>query len=179
MVNQYFQNDAKKLDFILSIYSCEIIRRVKWTVSAAEEVNRKLNTSPSNNEEIIREATDMINNAMAILRMIEPSGRPEHPEWAQERIAILKNKWSFPQPPAGLRRVRNMLEHFEEKIDEWAINSPSHNYVDLHVGEPIGGVHTKDHFRRFERELFYFWGQSVNLTEVCRWVLDVKREILS
>jgi len=175
-VNKYFPNDEENLRFILSIYSEEIRLRAKWTISAAEEVNKKLeDNSPAS--EIIREAIDVINNAMSILRMIEKAGLAKKVALVEERINILTNRWNFPDPPSGLRLIRNRLEHFEENLDKWVVESPNHIHVDLHVGEPVGGVMPFDHFRRFEGDTFYFWGESVNLSEVCKWVQDVAKEV--
>ena len=62
------------------------------------------------------------------------------------------------------RRLRNHLEHYDERLDSWVKESVRHGFVDRWIGPRAGiqGVDDKDIFRLFDpvEKVFIFRGES-------------------
>jgi hypothetical protein len=68
------------------------------------------------------------------------------------------------------RRMRNHFEHFDERVDEWWIKSPSHNLADRNLG-PIGMIQGLDEismFRQFDSDTMevIFWGDAFSIADI-------------
>lgn len=72
--------------------------------------------------------------------------------------------------PLRSRLVRNQFEHYDEKVDEWWMSSPSRIQVDLSFGDwSVGSNIPDDHvFRTFDPATgdVVFWGERYNITDV-------------
>lgn len=69
--------------------------------------------------------------------------------------------------------LRNHFEHYDERIDQWWKNSPSHNHIDKIIGPPsaISGPEDKEKFRVFDPSSpdgprIVFWGQAFDLQPI-------------
>ena len=121
---------------------------------------------------------DLIGHAIVILRIVDSEGigsRRSELDRTKERVKLIRKKWSeipieFPQ---GLRNVRNAYEHFDARLDQWAISSERRLYADLNIGPMIGGLGVHENLRRLEGETPYFWDHAVNLSEVVEWSQQV------
>ncbi|MBR9698631.1 hypothetical protein [Bacillus cereus] len=175
----FFPKDENDQDFILGIYAQEIKLRTKWIIKSANKVNSLLEREASA-ERIIKEAMDLIGNAMVILRIIDYTGsRKNELEKAKERVFLIKKKWpNIPfGPPDGLRRVRNDYEHFDAKLDKWAISSGRNVIADMNVGLEIEGLNQYENLRSLNGDVLYFWDKSVSLSEVVEWAKQVTIEV--
>jgi len=176
MVLKYFPEDRDDQGFILERYADEIQLRANWIINAAEEVNKSLSGPSVSASLVIKNSMDLIGHAMVILRIIDPAGsRRNELERAAERVNLLKEKWpKIPSnPPQGLRDVRNDYEHFDARLDQWAVSSNNRLIADKIVGPAINGFETHENLRRFEGGTLYFWDNAVNLSEVVRWAQQV------
>jgi len=125
---------------------------------------------------IISYAMSIINHTMVIVRILDKeaiSSKKKDKERSIERAKILHQRTpNLENPPHSLRIIRNDYEHFEERLDEWAVNSKSNNYIDLNVsnhGPIVSGVEDRDIFRQLEGHNLTFWNNSVNLQETVTW----------
>jgi hypothetical protein len=70
----------------------------------------------------------------------------------------------------GDRKVRNALEHFDERVDTWAATSQQHNFADRNVFTPGGivGLDPSDFARNFDPSttVISVFGDSVDLRAV-------------
>jgi hypothetical protein len=181
---RHFVFDEDSIDFILESYAGEIILRSEWITESYHELQESLQGYSAS--KVIRKANDIINNAMVILRLIDSTGaRRNEVERANERVELIKKKWpQIPSdPPEGLRKVRNDYEHFEARLDEWAVTSPKHFLVDMYVGRKprIGPTQLKpqEYLRGFEGEKLHFWDNSVDIAEVVEWAETVANSVSS
>ncbi|MCY1684009.1 hypothetical protein [Kocuria sp. SL71] len=67
--------------------------------------------------------------------------------------------------PLASRDLRNHLDHFDERLDEWYATSESHNFVDFYIGPPgsLGlDLDPRDMFRQFDQteNIITFWGEN-------------------
>lgn len=174
---KYFPDNVGAQNFILERYADEIRLRAEWIFDTAEEVNKSLKEEDTAST-VIRKAMDLIGHAVVIMRIIDPEAtgtRANERDRTKERVRLIREKWpEIPSEfPVGLRKVRNDYEHFDTRIDEWAMTSERRLYADLIVGPMIGGLGAHENLRRFKGGTLYFWDNAVNLTEVVTWVNQV------
>ncbi len=76
---------------------------------------------------------------------------------------------------SALHRVamRNHFEHFDERLDRWWRESPTHNYLDCLIGPPgaIGGFTEIEMFRIYDPSppagpRIVFWGEAFDLQPI-------------
>lgn len=167
-------SDSRDKEYILRQYADQIALQARWTLRAAAELN---DSSASEISEVFRKATQVVVHAMAVLRFLDACGaRNKHV--AENRVRLIKERWpTIPEPPAGLREIRNDLEHFDEKLDKWATSSKRRNLADLNIMPPgsIMGLEEVENLRSYHDGVFYFWSHSVDLSEVRKWVEEVAK----
>jgi hypothetical protein len=70
----------------------------------------------------------------------------------------------------GPRRFRNHFEHFDERLEEWAMTSAGGNLVDMNIMPPgtISGIDPKDFLRNLDQQtlILTFRGDSYDLQAV-------------
>jgi hypothetical protein len=176
MRNKFFPRDEKKLEYIMQIYSMDMKVKALWIQKSFDEYSKMLNGGEFNILDAFRKATEIISHAMGIVRMIEEAGFVKDPEERakmRERIWIIHERWELPKPPNKLRKIRNNLEHFEQKMDEWVTGSNTLNVVDFNYGDLGLEVGPLDSFRNINHFDFFFRKQSVNLKEIYEWSKDI------
>jgi len=66
--------------------------------------------------------------------------------------------------------MRNNFEHFDERIDRWWAESPSHNHLDRMIGPPtaVAGLTDIEMFRIYDpgTRSIVFWGQTFALQPI-------------
>ena len=79
------------------------------------------------------------------------------------------------------RRLRNHLEHYDERLDNWAASSTNKNIVDGWVGARSGiggsGIADSDIMRLYDpaTHTFVFRGESFDLQAIASGLDDVAR----
>lgn len=176
---KYFPKNEDEQGFILQIYADEIQLRTSWIVSVANEINQSLKQNESAST-IFRQAMDLIGNAIVILRIIDPTGaRRNEIERTNERVDLIRKNWpNIPtDPPEGLRDVRNDYEHYDARLDQWAISSERKIIADMNIGPIIGGTEIHENLRRFQGDTLYFWDHAVSLSKVLDWAIRVNESV--
>jgi hypothetical protein len=81
--------------------------------------------------------------------------------------------------PLKKRNFRNHLEHFDERLQMWAIESKHHNFVDSNIG-PIEGCDKEDYLRNFDpdKRIFTFKGNEYSLIPVIEAVKTLHNKII-
>lgn len=66
--------------------------------------------------------------------------------------------------------MRDNFEHYDQRLDQWWSQSPTHNHLDRSEVAPGGvtGIRNIDMFRVYDREArtLYFWGQPFELQPI-------------
>jgi len=87
--------------------------------------------------------------------------------------------------PLKKREFRNYLEHFDERLEDWAKTTRSENYIDLSFG-PLNEVGLIDLGHRIEDVLRYFnyeeftvifRGNSAELTPIINAIMELKEKV--
>jgi hypothetical protein len=77
------------------------------------------------------------------------------------------------------RRLRNHLEHYDERLDDWVESSPRRVYVDMSMGPKeavtAGGIQDSEVMRLFDPKtwIFAFRGEEFNLQSFFVAISDV------
>jgi hypothetical protein len=76
------------------------------------------------------------------------------------------------------RKLRNHLEHFDERLDDWSIASEDHDFVKEHIGpeSQIAHLAPKDRLRSFDPALavFCFRGERFELGPLTKEISALK-----
>ena len=77
------------------------------------------------------------------------------------------------------RTLRDHLEHFDERLDEWEQNSPNRNFVQDYIGPRggIGGIAESDMMRQLDPQTgdFIFRGEIFSLVALADGANDILR----
>ena len=168
--------------FIECIYLHELITQCENAVAAVERMNVLLTTQQNVASEFFREASDFLQHTSAASRLLWPPGGSDKArrERANARGGHLRNSLGIDGDHIlRSRRLRDHLEHYDERIDDWAETSPNKNIVDNMIGprSAIGGDAIKDTdiMRLYDpsTKKFVFRGKSFDIQELVSGVTDV------
>lgn len=181
------QETAILPEYVLERYKNELLLKAKWTHNSFIEGYKKreesTKTSNVKSEEIIRSFVAGITTAMSIVRILNVAGA-RNKNYATKRVSAIQNKWpTLPDAPQGLKKIRDDLEHFEERLDTWAFTSSTHSIVDMNLGMSAEGLSNfgigrTELLRNIDgNNVFLFWNHEVKLDEVMNWVIELSEEL--
>lgn len=75
------------------------------------------------------------------------------------------------------RRLRNHLEHFDERLDRWLRDFEGHAYFDMNIITGAKGFPERAFLRALDGDTFKFHGESYNMTELYNAVVDIDRRL--
>lgn len=79
------------------------------------------------------------------------------------------------------KKLRNHLEHYDERLDRWFAQSPQHNYATDNLGSltSIQGIAKTDIFRHYDprERIFWFWGESYNMQEYVNGLIQIQNVV--
>lgn len=75
----------------------------------------------------------------------------------------------------ALRRLRNHLEHFDERLDEWIANYEGKPFFDMNLVDGTRGFPEKVFLRAMDRDIFKFYGESYDLAELFAQLLEIEK----
>ena len=160
-------------------YLREIIVQADYCLVAVLAMNRHL--KESNVPLFFREAQAFLVNAAALSRLLWPASNG-----ARERGASLRALLSLPdEHPLRSRKLRDHLEHFDERLDRWLRETSGRNVVDFHIGPAsvIGGagIERRDFLRVFEpdRSVFTFRGEEFDIQLLATSVEELRSEAIA
>jgi hypothetical protein len=83
------------------------------------------------------------------------------PKPANPRIQVLRNCIDLTGVDLkALRRLRNHLEHFDERLDTWIKNYRGNAFFDMNLVDGTQGFPEKAFLRAMDRDVFKFYGES-------------------
>jgi hypothetical protein len=171
--------------FFLKVYLSEINIQCNYALQAISELNISL--KKGNTTGLFRAVHSFLTHASNVSKLLWPPKEQDKTklERAKNRADKLRNILDLPEEhPLKDRKLRNHLEHYDARLDDWVYSSTHHNYIDMNVGPKtfIGGnaVQNSDIMRHFDptTNKFIFRGEEFDLqeitTEIERIVLKVK-----
>ncbi len=75
------------------------------------------------------------------------------------------------------RRLRNHLEHFDERLDRWVREFDGHAFFDMNIMTGAKGFPEKAFLRALDGETFKFLGEGYNMTDLYRAVLEISHRL--
>lgn len=70
------------------------------------------------------------------------------------------------------RRLRNHLEHFDERLDRWVRDFDGHAFFDMNVVTGAKGFPEKAFLRALDGDIFKFHGESYDMSELYYSVVE-------
>lgn len=71
------------------------------------------------------------------------------------------------------RRLRNHLEHFDERLDKWVADYDGHAFLDMNIITGAKGFPSKAFLRALDGDVFKFHGEDYHLTPLRRAVEEL------
>ncbi|WP_334107543.1 hypothetical protein [Methylobacillus sp.] len=75
------------------------------------------------------------------------------------------------------RRLRNHLEHFDERLDRWVRDFEGHAFFDMNIVTGAKGFPEKAFLRALDGNTFKFHGESYNMVDLYDAVLEIDRRL--
>jgi hypothetical protein len=167
--------------FIEMVYVRELRGQCESAAAAVRRMNELLRERQS--LEFFREAADFLQHAACISRLLWPAPKGSAAERARATARGNHLCCSLGVDSTHVLRGRDLrdhLEHYDERIDDWAETSPNRNIVDNMIGPrtAIGGTAIKDSdiMRLFDpaTKQFIFRGESFDIQALVSGVEDIK-----
>lgn len=76
------------------------------------------------------------------------------------------------------RRLRNHLEHFDERLDDWVKNYSGHAFFDMNLVTGTKGFPDRAFLRALDGSIFKFHGDSYDLDALYQQLLDIEKQIV-
>lgn len=178
--------------FSQSVYASEIAKQCQFAIGAIGQLNHALKSLHQNpgeqpdrrnffHNEVFRSIHSFLTHTSNISRLLWPAvptrGNGESDEAYEERLSsklaitrarALRVTLLLPDEHVlKSRRLRDLLEHFDEKLDEWRTTSVHRNIVNDYIGPKNGivGIAETDMMRWFDpsSNSFTFRGEAFDL----------------
>ena len=152
-------------------------------MAAVQRMNALLALQQNTAAEFFREAGDFLQHTSATSRLLWPPGSSDkmRRERANDRGDHLRISLGIQGDHVlRSRRLRDHLEHYDQRIDDWAETSPNKNIVDNMIGprSTIGGDAIKDTdiMRLYDpsTKKFVFRGESFDVQELVNGVIYIR-----
>jgi hypothetical protein len=75
----------------------------------------------------------------------------------------------------ALRRLRNHLEHFDERLDDWVTHYEGRPFFDMNLVDGTRGFPEKAFLRAMDGDVFKFYGESYDLAELFTQLLEIEK----
>jgi hypothetical protein len=118
------------------------------------------------------DAADFLSHAANVSKLLSPSTRADHCVARGRHLRTVLNLTQ--QHALADRTLRNHLEHYDERIDDWAAKDPQH-LADGIIGPAVQGVPDSNTMRRYDPATgsFVFRGQAFDLNAIGAGLRDL------
>ncbi|MGP9678622.1 hypothetical protein ACT3TC_08295, partial [Halomonas sp. AOP27-A1-41] len=112
-----------------------------------------------------------------------PQTKGNKGEQRRLRGEILREKLGLPDQGHFLcdRNIRNHLEHYDERLDDWRENSPERHILSDMIGPPsaIGGIDPQNMMRGYapSTHSFNFRGESYDIQQLADTIVLINEQI--
>jgi hypothetical protein len=102
------------------------------------------------------------------------------PKPSNPRLEILKDRVDLTDIDLKLlRKLRNHLEHFDERLDTWVRNYDGRPFLDMNLVTGTKGFPEKAFLRALDGDVFKFQGESYDLNELYQQLLKIEEHVTS
>lgn len=166
--------------FLERIYLVQVLEDCRMCLASVSAFNAALNDP--RNDEPFTHAMSFIHKAAAVSRIFWPpkSFSKESSARAKSRGENLKKALQINDThPIKSRDLRDHLEHFDERLDDWAEHSKNRCIIVRMIGKRshIAGnsINDSDIIHLFDPDThrYYFRGQEFNLQELVDGIVDI------
>ena len=188
-------------DFILNIFITEIEHQAKFALLAFDQVETTITniTKPEQypvfglNAIVFRNLHSFLTHSANISKLLWPVGSNENkslelPDDNPEKVRVLRainlrNILQLSKSHYQLqnRKLRNHLEHYDERLDDWAKSSKNHNIVIDFIGsyDSVIGIEQTDRMRWYDprTRMFYFRGEKFDLENIHSEVIELMKKV--
>ncbi len=142
----------------------EAFTRSLWGLDAIVDA-AEAHARGSEESDVIRHLVEAVSHAAGIQRLVVA-------DQARDRVAFLGSKMEdLPRPPMTLRDLRNTLEHFEERLDRWALPT-----ISRHLGRDTPkGMSAPMPVRSYSEDLktFCVLDHCIDIWELADWLESI------
>lgn len=75
------------------------------------------------------------------------------------------------------RRLRNHLEHFDERLDRWVKGYDGHAFFDMNIVTGAKGFPKKEFLRALDGDTFKFHGEDYDMAELYASILEIEHRL--
>jgi hypothetical protein len=75
----------------------------------------------------------------------------------------------------ALRRLRNHLEHFDERLDDWVAHYEGRPFFDMNLVDGTRGFPEEAFLRAMDGDVFKFYGESYDIAELFTQLLEIEK----
>ncbi len=119
--------------FLMSVFITEVETQCAFALRAIEQLRRSLATQDS--KAVFFYAQASLSSAGNVSKLLWPPS-PMIPDRGKK---LRESRGISDDSPVAPRRFRNHFEHFDERLEEWAMTSKRRNLVDIDL---IAGIVT-------------------------------------
>jgi hypothetical protein len=76
------------------------------------------------------------------------------------------------------RRLRNHLEHFDERLDRWVREYDGHTFFDMNIVTGARGFPQKAFLRALDGDTFKFHGEDYSMTDLYMAIVEIERRLI-
>ena len=164
-------------EHVAQIFLTEIASQGESAFLAINEMNEAIASPGDGNRRFFRAAHYFLIHAAALSRILWADGSKEA---VRARARHLRQLLGLPDEHVlKSRRLRNHIEHYDERLDDWIDKSRNHNIVVDMIGprNAIGGdgIDDSDIFRSYDpaTKTFYFRGERFDIQEIADGISEV------
>ena len=169
--------------FLERIYLEQVIEDCQMCIQSAQNLNHEL----SHSREPFSCVIDLIHKAASLSRMFWPpkSFNKESTKRADSRGMHLRKSIGINENHViKSRSIRDHLEHFDERLDDWAENSTHQNIIKKLIGSrsAVGGdIGNDDIIHHFDPQTlhYYFRGQGFNIKDIVIGIEDIQNRAIA
>jgi len=122
-------------------------------------------------EEIFLHLQHFLNHAAMVDKLLDPKD-------GSERSQILNGHIDLSGVDLKLfRRLRNHLEHFDERLDKWVDNYDGHPFFDMNLVSGTKSFPEKAFLRALDSHIYKFHGESYDLKQLHKALLIIKKRV--
>ncbi len=151
------------------IYTCEASIQIEfaeqsWSAFIDAEEREAV-------KEIFLHLQHFLSHAAMVDKILDPKA-------ASERGQILKGHVDLKDLDLKIfRRLRNHLEHFDERLDKWVSNYDGYPFFDMNLVTGTKGFPEKAFLRALDSHTYKFHGESYDLNQLHATLLEIKQRL--
>lgn len=151
---------------LLRVFQRQIQLQCQAIVVGSHDFNSAMTTGDSTHAWIA------IQNILTAAANVSKALWGQRGKFANQRAPLRASLQVDDTSPFRVVAMRNHFEHYDERLDTWWRDSPSHNHFDMSFVPPgqILGLADIDMFRVFDPSTanVVFWGEHFNIQDIVR-----------